>query len=50
MGQEGSVNNSPGYALDSTFAWCNEWKWQTSKIIREPLLRWRADILKKETA
>ena len=40
----------PGYALDSTLAWCNEWEWQMSKIIREPLLRWRADILKKETA
>ena len=29
---------------------CNGWEWQMSKIIREPSLRWRADILKKETA
>jgi hypothetical protein len=28
----------------------NGWEWQMSKIIREPLLRWKANFLKKETA
>jgi hypothetical protein len=31
-------------------AQCSEGEWQMSKIIREPLLRWKADFLKKETA
>jgi LytS/YehU family sensor histidine kinase len=39
-----------GIHLTPPWVWCNGWEWQMSKIIREPLLRWRADILKKETA
>jgi hypothetical protein len=39
-----------GMHLTPPSARSNGWEWQMSKIIREPLPRWKADFLKKETA